>query len=134
MKRLSRADILTMFGYKAGTKLYNLLYSSCNNFCCIVKSCLGISSSGSSSLVLNQQGDWIAPITFKGRVQITPNTSTTTVLNTAVSDTNIILLTYEVNGISLFTVNLATRNPGVSFTLRHSSTTSNNAWINYIII
>ena len=60
MKRLSRADILTMFGYKAGTKLYNLLYSSCNNFCWIVKSCLGISSSGSSSLVLNQQGDWIS--------------------------------------------------------------------------
>jgi hypothetical protein len=60
MNRLSRADILIMFGYKAGTKLYNLLYSSCANFCCIVKNCLGISSSGSSSLVLNQQGDWIS--------------------------------------------------------------------------
>lgn len=59
MKRLSRADILNMFGYSAGTKLYNLLYSSCANFCCIVKNCLGISSGGSASLVLNQQGNWI---------------------------------------------------------------------------
>lgn len=59
MKRLSRADILIMFGYTAGTKLYNLLYSSCANFCCIVKNCLGISSGGDAGLVLNQQGDWI---------------------------------------------------------------------------
>lgn len=59
MKRLSRADILIMFGYSAGTKLYNLLYSSCANFCCIVKNCLGISSGGSADLVLNQQGDWV---------------------------------------------------------------------------
>ena len=59
MSKLSRADILTMFGYKAGTKLYNLLYSSCANFCCIVKNCLGISSSGNPNLVLNQQGDWL---------------------------------------------------------------------------
>ena len=59
MKKLSRADILNMFGYTAGTKLYNLLYSSCANFCCIVKNCLGISSGGSASLVLNQQGNWI---------------------------------------------------------------------------
>lgn len=59
MKKLSRADILIMFGYTAGTKLYNLLYSSCANFCCIVKNCLGISSGGDAGLVLNQQGDWI---------------------------------------------------------------------------
>ena len=59
MKRLSRADILNMFGYTAGTKLYNLLYSSCANFCCIVKNCLGISSGGNAGLVLNQQGNWI---------------------------------------------------------------------------
>ena len=59
MKRLSRADILNMFGYTAGTKLYNLLYSSCANFCCIVKNCLGISSLGNAGLVLNQQGNWI---------------------------------------------------------------------------
>lgn len=59
MKKLSRADILIMFGYSAGTKLYNLLYSSCANFCCIVKNCLGISSLGNAGLVLNQQGDWI---------------------------------------------------------------------------
>ena len=59
MKKLSRADILIMFGYTAGTKLYNLLYSSCANFCCIVKNCLGISSGGNAGLVLNQQGDWI---------------------------------------------------------------------------
>jgi len=59
MNRLSRADILTMFGYKAGTKLYNLLYSSCANFCCIIKNCLGISSGGNAGLVLNQRGDWV---------------------------------------------------------------------------
>ena len=59
MNRLSRADILTMFGYTAGTKLYNLLYSSCANFCCLIKNCLGISSGGNAGLVLNQQGDWI---------------------------------------------------------------------------
>jgi hypothetical protein len=59
MNRLSRADILTMFGYKAGTKLYNLLYSSCANFCCIIKNCLGISSGGNAGLVLNQQGNWV---------------------------------------------------------------------------
>lgn len=28
-------------------------------FCCKVKTCLGISSTGNPSLVLNQQGDWI---------------------------------------------------------------------------
>jgi hypothetical protein len=59
MNRLSRTDILTMFGYTAGTKLYNILYSSCANLCCIVKNCLGISSGGDAGLVLNQQGDWI---------------------------------------------------------------------------
>jgi hypothetical protein len=59
MNKLSRADILTMFGYKGGIKLYNLLYSSCANFCCIIKDCLGISSSGNPNLVLNQQGDWV---------------------------------------------------------------------------
>jgi hypothetical protein len=59
MNRLSRADILIMFGYSAGTKLYNLLYSSCANFCCIVKNCLGISSGGNAGLVLNQQGNWV---------------------------------------------------------------------------
>ena len=64
MKRLSRADILIMFGYSAGTKLYNLLYSSCANFCCIVKNCLGISSGGNAGLVLNQQGDWVNPQQF----------------------------------------------------------------------
>jgi hypothetical protein len=59
MNKLSRADILNMFGYKAGTKLYNLLYSSCANFCCIIKNCLGISSGGNAGLVLNQQGNWV---------------------------------------------------------------------------
>jgi len=59
MNRLSRADILTMFGYIAGTKLYNILYSSCANLCCLIKNCLGISSGGNAGLVLNQQGDWI---------------------------------------------------------------------------
>jgi hypothetical protein len=59
MNRLSRADILTMFGYTAGTKLYNILYSSCANLCCLIKNCLGISSGGDAGLVLNQQGDWI---------------------------------------------------------------------------
>jgi hypothetical protein len=59
MNRLSRADILTMFGYTAGTKLYNILYSSCANLCCLIKNCLGISSGGNAGLVLNQQGDWV---------------------------------------------------------------------------
>jgi hypothetical protein len=59
MNKLSRADILTMFGYTAGTKLYNILYSSCANLCCLIKNCLGISSGGDAGLVLNQQGDWI---------------------------------------------------------------------------
>ena len=59
MNKLSRADILTMFGYIAGTKLYNILYSSCANLCCLIKNCLGISSVGNAGLVLNQQGDWI---------------------------------------------------------------------------
>lgn len=56
---MTRAAIEKLFGYKAGRKLYNLLYSSCNNFCCIVKDCLGISPSGNPNLLLNQQGDWV---------------------------------------------------------------------------
>lgn len=56
---MTRAAIEKLFGYKAGRKLYNLLYSSCNNFCCIVKDCLGISDTGNPNLLLNQQGDWV---------------------------------------------------------------------------
>ena len=56
---MTREAIVKLFGYKAGRKLYNLLYSSCNNFCCMVKDCLGISSSGNPNLLLNQQGDWV---------------------------------------------------------------------------
>jgi hypothetical protein len=56
---MTRAALEKLFGYKAGRKLYNLLYSSCNNFCCIVKDCLGISDSGNPNLLLNQQGDWV---------------------------------------------------------------------------
>ena len=77
MKRLSRADILIMFGYTAGTKLYNLLYSSCANFCCIVKNCLGISSLGNAGLVLNQQGDWITAGGGGGVTQIVAGTNVT---------------------------------------------------------
>lgn len=56
---MTKQKIIDLFGYKAGRKLYNLLYSSCANFCCMVKDCLGISSSGSTTLYLNQQGDWV---------------------------------------------------------------------------
>lgn len=56
---MTRAAIEKLFGYKAGRKLYNLLYSSCNNFCCIVKDCLGIYSTGNPGLILNQQGNWV---------------------------------------------------------------------------
>jgi len=56
---MTRAALEKLFGYKAGRKLYNLLYSSCANFCCMVKDCLGISPSGNPNLLLNQQGDWV---------------------------------------------------------------------------
>lgn len=56
---MTKQKIIDLFGYKAGRKLYNLLYSSCANFCCIVKDCLGISPSGNPNLLLNQQGDWV---------------------------------------------------------------------------
>ena len=56
---MTKQKIIDLFGYKAGRKLYNLLYSSCANFCCIVKDCLGISPLGSPTLYLNQQGDWV---------------------------------------------------------------------------
>jgi hypothetical protein len=57
---MTKQKIIDLFGYKAGRKLYNLLYSSCANFCCMVKDCLGISSLGSATLYLNQQGNWSA--------------------------------------------------------------------------
>lgn len=57
---MTKQKIIDLFGYKAGRKLYNLLYSSCANFCCIVKDCLGISPLGSPTLYLNQQGEWSA--------------------------------------------------------------------------
>jgi hypothetical protein len=56
---MTKQKIIDFFGYKAGRKLYNLLYSSCANFCCIVKSCIGISNLGNPNLLLNQQGDWV---------------------------------------------------------------------------
>lgn len=56
---MTKQKIIDLFGYKAGRKLYNLLYSSCANFCCMVKDCLGISPSGNPNLLLNQQGDWV---------------------------------------------------------------------------
>lgn len=48
--------------YETGIRLsqiYNRLDSLCRNFCCTVKSCLGIIPNGDVSLVLNQQGNWI---------------------------------------------------------------------------
>ena len=56
---MTKQKIIDLFGYKAGRKLYNLLYSSCANFCCMVKDCLGINPLGNPNLLLNQQGDWV---------------------------------------------------------------------------
>jgi hypothetical protein len=56
---MKKTEIIKLFGYKAGIKLYNLLYSSCNNFCCMIKNCLGIESTGDTELVLNQRGEWV---------------------------------------------------------------------------
>ena len=52
-----------LFGRHYGEKLYNLLNDCCSEapggFCSEVKSCLKVSPEGNSSLVLNQQGEWI---------------------------------------------------------------------------
>lgn len=52
-----------LFGRHYGEKLYNLLNDCCSEapggFCSEVKSCLKVSPGGNSSLVLNQQGEWI---------------------------------------------------------------------------
>ena len=76
---MNRATIEKLFGFKAGRKLYNLLYSSCNNFCCIVKDCLGISDTGNPNLYLNQQGDWVVPTSNIGSYGSFYDTTTQTV-------------------------------------------------------
>jgi hypothetical protein len=88
---MTKEAIIKLFGYKAGRKLYNLLYSSCNNFCCMVKDCLGISDLGNPNLLLNQQGDWVTHSSPQGlvglfaqmgnSVPITGTTVETTLIN-----------------------------------------------------
>ncbi len=85
---MTKQKIIDFFGYKAGRKLYNLLYSSCANFCCIVKDCLGISDSGNPNLLLNQQGDWVTHSNTQGLFAQTGNStiiSGTTVESTLIN-------------------------------------------------
>lgn len=44
--------------YELETRIKRL-ESKWNRICCFLRSCLGISSTGNPSLVLNQQGDWV---------------------------------------------------------------------------
>ena len=49
--------------YETGTiikQLWVRVDSLCRNFCCTVRTCLGISPAGDPSLVLNQQGNWVS--------------------------------------------------------------------------
>lgn len=59
---MKKSSIFSIFGKYYGQKLIDLLDECCdkpNSFCNLVKKCLGISSTGSANLVLNQQGDWV---------------------------------------------------------------------------
>lgn len=60
---MKKSSIYSIFGKYYGNKLYKLLDECCDgngNFCYEVKECLGISDTGNPSLVLNQQGNWVA--------------------------------------------------------------------------
>lgn len=56
---MKRSSIYAIFGKYYGEKLYKLLFDCCDGFCKSVATCLGISASGSTTKVLNQQGNWI---------------------------------------------------------------------------
>jgi len=60
---MKRSSIYATFGRYYGEKLYKLLFDCCSgkpgSFCYEVLSCLGISPQGSTTLVLNQQGQWV---------------------------------------------------------------------------
>lgn len=96
---MTKQKIIDLFGYKAGGKLYNLLYSSCANFCCMVKDCLGISPLGNPNLLLNQQGDWVTHSGPQGlfglfaqtgnSVPIIGTTTETTLINGGVGTLNV---------------------------------------------
>jgi len=100
---MTKQKIIDLFGYKAGRKLYNLLYSSCANFCCIVKDCLGISSSGNPNLLLNQQGDWV---TQSGPQGLFAQTGNSTIISGTTVETSLInggvgTLTVPANGFQV---------------------------------
>jgi hypothetical protein len=95
---MTKEALIKLFGYKAGLKLYKLLYSTCADFCCIVKNCLGIGSSGSSTLFLNQKGNW-APLNLYSATffdTTTQNNGGATVANQVLINT-----TQTANGFTL---------------------------------
>jgi len=55
---IKKEIVVGLFGKKDATKLLNWLNDCCTTFCDDLKTCLGISSTGNPSLVLNQQGNW----------------------------------------------------------------------------
>jgi len=60
---MKKSSIYSIFGKHYGNKLYRLLDDCCDgvgSFCHTVKECLGISSTGDQSLVLNQRGEWVS--------------------------------------------------------------------------
>lgn len=60
---MKKSSIYSIFGKHYGNKLYRLLDDCCDgvgSFCNTVKECLGISSTGDESLVLNQRGEWVS--------------------------------------------------------------------------
>lgn len=59
LNRIKGNVFVGLFGEKAGTKLMNWLDPCCNTFCDDINTCLGISSAGSSTSVLNQAGVFV---------------------------------------------------------------------------
>lgn len=60
---MKKSSIYSIFGKHYGNNLYRLLDDCCDgvgSFCHTVKECLGISSTGDESLVLNQRGEWVS--------------------------------------------------------------------------
>lgn len=60
---MKKSSIYSIFGKHYGNKLYRLLDDCCDgvgSFCHTEKECLGISSTGDESLVLNQRGEWVS--------------------------------------------------------------------------
>lgn len=100
---MTKQKIIDLFGYKAGRKLYNLLYSSCANFCCIVKDCLGISDSGNPNLLLNQQGDWVTHSNTQGLFAQTGNSTpiTGTTVETTLINGGVGTLSVPANGFQV---------------------------------